>query len=83
MVAATLLVQVFLLPVLVATGAVLIRGARRLAESADRLLAALLTGFGAPAVPQRQPVGVRVRSGHIDLVRSRANPHRGPPSGCC
>lgn len=83
MVAATLLVQLLLLPLLVAAGALLVRGARRLADSADRFLAVVLDLLRAPLAPQRQPVPLRVRVDRGDTGRSRENPRRGPPSPSC
>ena len=83
MVAATLLVQLLLLPPLVAAGALLVRGGRRLADSADRILAAVFEVLRSPFAAHRQPVPVRVRRDACDGPRSRENPHRGPPSRCC
>lgn len=80
MVAATLLVQLFLLPLLLTAGAFLVRGARRWAASADRVLAAVLLQLVALFVPEQQPVPVPVRTRYHGTVRTRENPHRGPPS---
>lgn len=79
-VAATLLVQLFLLPLLLVASAFLVRGARRLAASADRVLSAALVQLSDLFVPQRQPVPVRVRAHYRGIARTRENPHRGPPS---
>jgi hypothetical protein len=80
MIAATLLVQLVLLPFLVAAGALLLRGARRLAATAIAILAAALVELVALLVPERRPVPVRVRVDYSDALRSRENPRRGPPS---
>lgn len=82
MVAATLLVQLVVLPLLLAAGAVLVQGARRLAASADRVLAALLAGLSDLLVPARRPVPVRIRASYTAPLRTREN-RRGPPARSC
>ncbi len=81
MVAATLLVQLILLPLLLTAGAFLVRSARHWAASADRVLAAVLLQLAALFVPEQQPVPVPVRARYHGTVRTRENPRRGPP--CC
>jgi hypothetical protein len=80
MIAATLLVQVLLLPLLMTAAALLVRGARRVVEGADRVLAAVLVVLEALFVPEREPVRVPVRSRYRGVVRTGENPRRGPPS---
>lgn len=80
MVAATLLVQLVLLPLLLTAGALLVRGARRVAEGADRVLAAVLIVLDALFVPEPEPVRIPVRRHYQGIARVRENPHRGPPS---
>lgn len=80
MVGATLMVQLVLLPLLLVVGGVLLRAARRLATLVDRVLAAALIQLGALFVPGRQPVAVPVRTRPFDVLPTRENPRRGPPS---
>lgn len=79
-IAATLLVQLVLLPLLILAGALLVRGTRRLATSAGRVLSAAFVQLSGLFTPQRQPVPVRVQARYPGVVRTRENPHRGPPS---
>jgi hypothetical protein len=83
MIAATLAVQLLLLPLLLTAGALLVRGALRLAASAHRVLAAALFELSALVTPQARPVPVPVRVRYQGSARSRENPRRGPPSRSC
>ena len=80
MVASTLVVQVVLLPLLLAAGALLLRAARSVAASALRLLESALLQLSAVLVPRPRLVPVQVRTGYPGVDRSRENPRRGPPS---
>jgi len=80
MIGATLLVQALVLPLLVTVGAFVARGLRRFALSAKRRLALALTELSELVVPQQRLVPVRVHARGDDILWSRANPRRGPPS---
>jgi hypothetical protein len=80
MIAATLLVQLVLLPFLLGAGAFLLRGATRLAGSVVRVLASALVQLSAVLVPEQRLVPVRVRTQYRGMAPTRANPRRGPPS---
>ena len=79
-IAATLVVQVLALPLILGLGAALVRGARHLAYAARRALNLALVGLTEPWLPARRQVAapVRVRSFAADWPR--ANPRRGPPN---
>lgn len=79
MIAATLVVQLLALPLLLGVGAVLVRALRHLAHTARTALALALAGVSEVLVPARRPIPVYlpVRSGDADW--SRANLRRGPP----
>lgn len=80
MIAATFVVQVLALPLVLGLGAVLVRGARHLAYAAGQALTQALLGLSELLVPSGRPVPVyiRVRADAADW--SRANPRRGPPN---
>ena len=80
MIGATLLVQVLVLPLVLAAGVVAGRALQRLGRSARRQLALVLVELGEIVVPQRRPVAVRVRADRHDVRYARVNPRRGPPS---
>ncbi len=80
MIAATLVVQVVLLPFLIAAAAMLMRGARELARSAGEAIAAALVGLSGLGIPQSRPVPVPVTAAPPRAGWSRENPRRGPPS---
>lgn len=83
MIAATLIVQLLLLPAILIASGILVRGARRLARNARRTLAGLLRGLDALLLPEPRPcpVPVTVRVPRAPLLRD--NPRRGPPAGLC
>jgi hypothetical protein len=80
MIAATLMVQLLALPLVLGLGAVLVSGARHLVHAAGQALTRALVALSDVLLPARRPVPVyiRVRSDDADL--SRANPRRGPPN---
>jgi hypothetical protein len=79
MIAATFVVQLLALPLLLSLGAVMVRGARHLVHAAGQALTQALVGLSDILLPTRRPapVYVRVRS-NVDGYRS--NPRRGPPT---
>ncbi|HEY3337918.1 MAG TPA: hypothetical protein VGK18_05410 [Propionicimonas sp.] len=80
MIAATLVVQLLALPLVLGLGALLVRAARNLVHSAGQALTRALVALSDVLLPARRPVPVRVRVRSDDAVRSRANPRRGPPN---
>lgn len=80
MIGATLVVQLVVLPLLIAAGAILLRGARRLAHSAGQALAAALIELTDLVTPERRPAPGYVRVPNRNAGWSRANPRRGPPA---
>ena len=80
MVAATLVVQLVLLPLTIGFGAALLRAARRLVHSAGKALTRVLAGLPGLRVPEQRSVPVYVLVRYPDTGRSRENPHRGPPT---
>ncbi len=80
MVAATLMVQLLLLPLILGSGAALIRAVRRLVHSAGKAITRVLASLPELLVPEQRPVPVYVRVRHTDSGRSRENPRRGPPT---
>lgn len=80
MIAATLAVQLVLLPLLLTTGGLLVRAARRTVAAADRVLAAALVQLSALFVPEQRLVPVRVRAQYRGVDVSPAHRRRGPPS---
>ena len=79
MIAATLVVQLLALPLVLGFGAVLVRGAGKLAHSAGQALTRALIALSDVLLPARRPVPVYVRVRSNDSGWSRANPRRGPP----
>jgi len=80
MIAATLVVQLLALPLVLGLGAVLVRGARHLVHAAGQALTRALVGLSDVLLPARRPVPVHVRVRSNDADWSRANPRRGPPN---
>lgn len=80
MIAATLVVQLVLLPLLLTAGGLLVRAARRTAAAADRVLTAALVQLSALLVPEQRLVPVRVRAQYRGVDVSAAHRRRGPPS---
>ncbi len=80
MVAATLMVQLLALPLVLGLGAALVRGARQLAYTAGQALTQALIGLSELLVPARRPVPVPIRVSGSGADWSRANPRRGPPN---
>ena len=79
-IAATLVVQVLALPLLLGVGAALVRGARKLAYAARRALNLALVGLTELRFPARRQVAVPVRVRGFAADWPRANPRRGPPN---
>jgi hypothetical protein len=82
MIAATLVVQLLALPVVLGLGALLVRGARHLVHTAGQALTRALVALTDVLLPARRPVPVYIRVRSNDAGWSRANPRRGPPN-CC
>ena len=80
MVAATLVMQFLALPLIIAGGAILLRGGRRLVHAAGKALTRVLLGLAALMVTVPRPVPVYVRVREHEARSSRANPRRGPPA---
>lgn len=80
MVAATLLVQLVLLPFILTAAAFLVRSARRLARSASQALVAALVQLSELFVPDQRPGLVPVPISRSGPGLSRENPRRGPPA---
>jgi hypothetical protein len=80
MVAATLVVQLLALPLILGLGAVLVRGARRLGHAAGQALTRALVALSDVLLPARRPVPVYIRVRSNDAGWSRANQRRGPPN---
>ena len=80
MVAATLVVQLLALPLVLGLGAFLVRGARHLVHAAGQALTRALIALSDVLLPARRPVPVYVRVRSNDAGWSRANPRRGPPN---
>ncbi|MGV8910188.1 MAG: hypothetical protein ACOH1Y_14500 [Propionicimonas sp.] len=80
MIAATLVVQLLALPLMLAFGALLLRASRRLVYAAGKALTRALVVLSEVLVagPRPAPVYVRVRDDGGGW--SRANPRRGPPT---
>ena len=80
MIAATLVVQLLALPLVLGLGAVLVRGARHLVHAAGQTLTRALVALSDVLLPARRPVPVPIRVRSNDAGWSRANPRRGPPN---
>jgi hypothetical protein len=80
MIAATLVVQLLALPLVLGLGAVLVRGARHLVHAAGQALTRALVAISDVLLPARRPVPVYIRVRSNDAGWSRANPRRGPPN---
>lgn len=80
MIAATLVVQLLTLPLVLGLGAVLVRGARHLVHAAGQALTQALVALSDVLLPARRPVPVYLRVRSNDADWSRANPCRGPPN---
>ena len=80
MVAATLLVQLLALPLVLGLGAVLVQAARRLVYSAGQALTRAFIALSDVLLPARRPVPVYVRVRSDDSIWPRANQRRGPPN---
>lgn len=80
MVAATLVVQILALPLMLGLGAALVRGARHLAYTAGQAVTRVLVGLTELLVPSARPVPVYVRVPGNARDWARANPRRGPPN---
>ncbi len=80
MVAATLLVQLLLLPLLLTAGVVLLKAARRGVTRVDQALWAALGQLAELPIftPRPAPIPIRVRYENSPV--SRSNPRRGPPN---
>ncbi len=80
MIAATLVVQLLGLPVLLAAGAVLVRGARSLRHSTGRALTSAFVSLTDLIIPRRSPALVPVPVRVVGSRLSSENPRRGPPA---
>jgi hypothetical protein len=80
MIAATLVVQLLLLPFLLGLVAVLVRGASKLSYAAGQALTRALVGLSALVLPARRPALVPIRVHSDEATWSRANLRRGPPT---
>ena len=82
MIAATLVVQLLALPLILGLGALLLRASRRLVHAAGKALTRAFVALSELLVPGPRPVPVYVRVHDGGDGWSRANPRRGPPN-CC
>ena len=80
MIAATLVVQLLALPLILGIGAFLLRASRRLVHAAGKALTQALVVLSELLVPGPRPVPVYVRVRDDVAGWSRANPRRGPPN---
>ena len=80
MIGATLLVQLLVLPLLLAAGAILLRGARDWAHSAGRALAVAFVQLTELLTPAERPALAYLPVTSRDVGWPSANPRRGPPS---
>ena len=80
MVAATLVMQFLVLPLIVAGGTILLLGGRRLVHAAGKALTRILFGLTELLVGVPRPVPVYTRVRGDEAGSSRANPRRGPPN---
>lgn len=80
MIAATLLVQLLLLPLLLTAGALLLQAARRGVSRVDQALLAALGQLASLIVPTARPVPIPVRTRFDGSRVPPENPRRGPPN---
>lgn len=80
MIAATLVIQLLALPVILGLGGLLLRASRSLVHAAGKALTQALVVLSEVLVPGPRPVPVYVRERNGGAGLSRANPRRGPPN---